>query len=427
MFFRILKQSFFQGKKQKILAITTIVLSASLITALLNISIGVGDKMTSELKAYGANINIFPKSESLSLEIAGVDYNPLKGKVFLQEKDLFKVKDIFWRNNIVGFTPFLNKRAILSASNSQSILLSGTYFDKNVKVPDEEDYHTGSKSIYEYWKVDGLWPKDDSYEALIGVQLSKKLGIKIGDSLDVQDKDRSIKLQITGILHSGSNEDSRVITSLKASQELFNLEGKLNSIRVSALTVPEDDLSKKSRRNPDALDSLEYDSWYCTAYVSSIAYQIEENVPNASVKPIWQVANSEGEIIKKIQLLMSVVTLAALFASAMGISSLMGTSIMERSKEIGLIKALGATIHDVYLLFLTEAVIIGLIGGVIGFILGGLLSEIIALNIFGTFVELKLVVLPIILFISIMISLLGSIIPSRMIAKLLPVEVLYGH
>ena len=427
MFFRILKQSFFQGKKQKILAITTIILSASLITALLNISIGVGDKMTSELKAYGANINVVPKSESLSLEIAGVDYNPLKGKVFLEEKDLPRVKDIFWRNNIVGFTPFLNKRANLVDFNSQSILLSGTYFDKNVKVPDEEDYHTGVKSIYEYWKVEGRWPKDDSYEALIGTELSKQIDIKVDDTLVVKSKDRSIKLKITGILHSGAQEDNRVICSLKASQELFHLEGKLNSIRVSALTVPEDDLSKKSRRNPDALDSLEYDSWYCTAYVSSIAYQIEENVPNASVKPIWQVASSEGKIIKKIQLLMSVVTLAALFASAMGISSLMGTTIMERSREIGLIKALGATMRDVYLQFLTEAIIIGLIGGVFGFLLGGLLSQIIALNIFNTFVELKLIVLPIILFVSVLISLLGSIIPARLIAKLLPVEVLYGR
>lgn len=427
MFLRILKQSFFQGKKQKILAILTILLSSSLVTALLNTSIDIGDKMTQELKAYGANINVVPKSETLSLEIGGVDYNPLKGKVYLEEKDLPKVKDIFWRNNIVNFAPFLKKQVLLSNFNNKEISLEGTYFDKNVKVPEEEDYMAGVKHLNDFWKIKGAWPKDDSNEALIGINLAKELNINVGDDLVLAYEKREKTLKITGILTSGEQKDNEILSTLQAVQELLNLQGKLNLITVSALTVPEDELSKKSRRNPDALDSLEYDSWYCTAYVSSIAYQIEENVPNAAVKPVWQVAAGEGIIIKKIQLLMFVVTLATLFASAMGISSLMSTTIMKRSKEIGLIKALGASINEVYFLFLSEAMIIGFIGGFLGFVLGCFLSQLISYSIFGDFAQIKLIVLPVILSISIFISLIGSIIPSRMIAKLLPVEVLYGR
>lgn len=427
MFLRIIKQSFWQGRKQKLLAITTILLSTSLITALLNTSIDVGDKMSSELKSYGANINIVPKSESISMEVGGVDYNPLKGKVFLDEKYLPGIKDIFWRNNIVGFAPLLKQKAQLMNFDNKEIVLEGTFFYKNLPVPDESDYHTGAKDVFSYWNINGKMPKDDSNQALVGIKLSTDLKIKVGDELHLKDGTREKTLVVSGILSSGGDKDDYIVTSLSVAQELFAKQGKVGSVIVSALTIPEDDLSRKSRRDPDSLDSIEYDSWYCTAYVSSIAYQLEEEYPNSAVKPIWQVAASEGVIISKIQLLMIVVTLAALFASAMGISSLMSTTIIQRSKEIGLIKALGASKEQVYVLFLTESAIIGLIGGTIGFALGCLLSQFISYSIFSSFVPINWIVLPVVLSLSILVALLGSVIPSRMIAKLLPIKVLYGR
>ena len=72
------------------------------------------------------------------------------------------------------------------------------------------------------------------------------------------------------------------------------------------------------------------------------AANAETTISGAEVRPVWQVAASEGVVIDKIQLLMAVVTVAALVASAMGIASLMTSTIMERSREIGLMKALGA-------------------------------------------------------------------------------------
>ena len=90
----------------------------------------------------------------------------------------------------------------------------------------------------------------------------------------------------------------------------------------------------------------------------------------------WQVAASEGVVIGKIQLLLAVVTLAALIAAAMGIASLMSTGIIERSKEIGLMKALGAYQWQIALLFYCEAIISALIGGSLGCIAGWGFSKI---------------------------------------------------
>lgn len=431
MFFLMLRQSFVRSWRRKALATVTIVLAAGLITALMNVSIDVGDKMAKELKSYGANINIVPKSESISLEIGGTDYNPLEGQVFIEETDLPKIKEIFWHNNIVGFAPFLKVRAEIAGREKKTIPLVGTNFDKPVSVAGDEEFRTGVRVINPYWQVQGAWPADGDQEAILaGAALARELNLKKGDQIRLKiagENDREEVFAIKGILSTGGPEESALVAPLPAVQKLAGLEGKVQSVSVSALTVPEDKLSRKARQSSDALNSLEYDHWYCTAYVSSITHQIEEAIPNVTARPIWQVAAGEGAVINKIQLLMIVVTLAAFIASGLGISSLMVTTIMERAREIGLTKALGAADWEVYLLFLSEAALVGIIGGLLGCLAGAGLSQIIGLSVFGSTVAFSLVVIPVNVAISVMIALAGSLMPSRLIAGLYPAEVLHGR
>lgn len=435
MFLRMLKQSFMRERKRKTLAVVTVFFAAGLITALLNLSIDVGDKMGRELKSYGANLRILPQSERIPLEIGGIDYNPLKGQVFLEEKDLPNIKDIFWRHNIVGFAPFLKVMLGTTAGDTtdspQIVPWIGTYFDRHVPVPDEEDYHTGVREIFLYWRVRGGWPEDaSSVEILAGAELSRTMGWKIGDRVraSARTDGRSPPFfVIKGILSTGGAEENAIVAPLAAVQGLTGLEDKIQSVSVTALTVPENALARRAARDPDSLNSKDYDIWYCTAYVSSIAYQLEDAVPNSSVSPVWQVAASEGVIIKKIQLLMIVVTIAAFIASGLGISSLMTTTIMERAREIGLMKALGAADWEIYMLFISEAAVFGVIGGVLGWLAGTGLSQVIGLSIFGATVSLSPIVVPVIVVLSVLIALAGSLMPSRLIAKLYPAEVLHGR
>lgn len=431
MFLLMLKESFLRKRNRKALAVITIFFAASLITALMNVSIDVGDKMAHELKSYGANIKVVPKSEDIPLEIGGIDYNPLKGRVFLNEKDLPEIKDIFWHNNIIGFAPFLKITAEMENDHKTNIQVTGTYFNRHLPVEDDDDYHTGVKTINPFWQVKGEWPEDDDETGVLaGTALAAGMGLEIGDDIKIStgSSDHGMRrFTIKGILSTGGPEENGIVAPLAAVQKLSGLEGKIQSISVSALTIPEDMLSQKARRDPDALTVEEYDRWYCKSYVSSISHQIEEAILNSSARPIWQVAASEGAVINKIQLLMIVMTLAAFIASGLGISSLMSTTIMERSREIGLMKGLGAGDHEVYLLFLSEAVIIGLVGGLLGFAGGTGLSGLIGLSIFGSAVSLHPVVLPVILAVSVVIALAGSVMPSRLITKLHPAEVLHGR
>lgn len=445
MLARMLFQSWRFGIKRKLLAIITIFLAAGLVSALLAVSIDIGDKMAKELKSYGANILVEPASNAALPDELSHSAS-LSSQDFLDEKELPNIKDIFWRNNIVGFAPLLSANVQVTKSSQHSTALSapktinvlGTFFDHNIAVPDEEDYHTGQRIISPYWKVEGEWVDDlnndfgEIVPALAGEQLAKSNGWEIGDKLSLSytndnGESQQSAVEIKGILSTGGTEDNQLMIPLSTVQNLLGLEGKVQSVRVSALTVPENDLSRKARANIDALDAEAYDRWYCTAYVSSISHQLEEAISGAMVRPIWQVAASEGVVIGKIQLLLAVVTFAALIAAAMGIASLMSAGIIERSKEIGLMKALGAYQWQITLLFYCEAVLSALVGGIFGCLAGWGLAKFIGAALFGAPLDFAWIVVPCVLVLSILIAVIGTWFPAHKIAKLYPIEVLYGR
>ncbi|NYA46800.1 ABC transporter permease [Haemophilus haemolyticus] len=445
MLARMLFQSWRFGIKRKLLAIITIFLAAGLVSALLAISIDIGDKMAKELKSYGANILVEPANNAALPDELSHSAS-LSSQDFLDEKELPNIKDIFWRNNIVGFAPLLSANVQVTKSSQNSTALSasktinalGTFFDHNIAIPDEEDYHTGQRIISPYWKVEGEWVDDlnndfgEIVPALAGEQLAKSNDWKIGDKLSLSytndnGESQQSAVEIKGILSTGGTEDNQLVMPLSTVQNLLGLEGKVQSVRVSALTVPENDLSRKARANTDALDAEAYDRWYCTAYVSSISHQLEEAISGAMVRPIWQVAASEGVVIGKIQLLLAVVTFVALIAAAMGIASLMSAGIIERSKEIGLMKALGAYQWQITLLFYCEAVLSALVGGIFGCLAGWGLAKFIGAALFGAPLDFAWIVVPCVLVLSILIAVIGTWFPAHKIAKLYPVEVLYGR
>ncbi|QGM80510.1 ABC transporter permease [Otariodibacter oris] len=438
MLFRMLFQSWRYGLKRKLLAITTIFLAAGLVSALLAVSIDIGDKMSRELKSYGANILVAPASSAALPDEMNIN-SSLSTQDFLDESELPNIKDIFWRNNIVGFAPLLKAQVTaISADSSNEIEILGTFFDHQIAVPDEDDYHTGQKIISPFWKVEGEWVDDSTNQfsgpipALLGKTLAQQYNWQTNDVIELEYLDdnqarHSVEVKITGILSTGGSEENQIVMPLSEVQNLLGLEGKVQEIKVSALTVPENALSRKARANPDALTAEEYDLWYCTAYVSSISLQLEEAISGAVVRPIWQVAASEGAVIEKIQLLLGVVTFAALVAAAMGIASLMTSTIIERSKEIGLMKALGAYQWQIILLFYCEATVSGLFGGLLGCIAGWGLAQFIGTALFGSLLSFAWIVIPCVMVLSVLIAIVGTWIPAHRISQLYPVEVLYGR
>lgn len=294
MLWRMLRQSWGRNLRRKGLAIMTVFLASSLISALLAVSIDIGDKMSRELKSYGANILIEPAGQAALPALFSENSNPLSGQDFLDEAELPNIKDIFWRNNIVGFAPMLGGDVDV---NGKEVRILGTFFSQPVDIPDEEGFETGQKTVSPFWQVTGHWPQEpagDAPQTLVGHALARQTGWKPGDKLVIRTSNTTLNVAVSGILSSGGDEDNQLVMPLSTAQTLLDLPGKVQAIRVSALTVPENELSRRARENLDALNAEEYDLWYCTAYVSSIAHQLEEAISGAEVRPVWQVAASEG-------------------------------------------------------------------------------------------------------------------------------------
>ncbi|ANE32816.1 ABC transport permease [Campylobacter hyointestinalis] len=413
MFIKIISSSILHSQGSKMLAFLTIFLSVTLIACMLNITLNIGDQVARELRSYGSNIVVLPKSQNLSIEIGGKEFLPLKNEDYLKESDLHKIKEIFWRNNITAFAPFLNLKV-------DGFDVVGTYFDKNINVSDEPDFKSGVESLYPFWVVDGRYPKDDSMSEVLA---GDGLGLKVGDTLKLGD----INAQVVGVLHSSENESKKVITSLKLAQSLANKPNLIDKAEVSAMSIPENDLSVKARRDLDSLDSVAYDKWYCSAYVSSIAYQISEEYPNATAKAVLSVSETQSGITKKIQSLMAIASVLSLIVSSICITSLMVSEINRRKKEIGLLKALGATNFIIYMQFVAEIFAVCICASLLGSLAGYALSFVLSYQIFGSFAGISIIVLPLSIFFGFLISVFGSILPLKSVINLLPAEVLYGR
>ncbi|OIQ60839.1 ABC transporter permease YtrF precursor [Moorella thermoacetica] len=161
--------------------------------------------------------------------------------------------------------------------------------------------------------------------------------------------------------------------------------------------------------------------------MSSIAYQIEEAIPGARAKPILKVAGAEGAILQKTQFLMFLIAALSLISAALGIANLMTASIMERSREIGLLKALGASDGAILILSLAETVITGIAGGLAGILSGLGLARVIGQAVFAAAVAPRGIVVPLVLALATGVTILGSLPAMRLLLSLRPAEVLHGR
>ena len=308
----------------------------------------------------------------------------------------------------------------------------GAWFNHHMDLPTGEELDAGMQSMRSWWDVtDGRWLDEsvegDSERIMVGTQLAGQLGVAAGDKLKLEGKASSGAFEVVGVFESGDDADAQVFAPLDLVQKLADKEGLVTSIEVSALTTPDNELSRQAAKDPTKLSAAQYETWYCTAYVSSICYQLQEVITDSVAKAVRQVAESEGAILDKTQLLMLLITVLALVGSALGISNLITASVMERSQEIGLLKAIGAHDLAISVLLLVEMIAVAIIGGVVGFGVGFGFAQIVGFTVFNSSIALSPLVIPLVIVLVIVVTLAGSIPAIRTVLRLDPAEVLHGR
>jgi putative ABC transport system permease protein len=456
MFFRIVSESFARSPRRKFITGAALAMGMAVATATLTVALDVGDRLAAEFRSLGANLLVAPKADTLPLEVGGVDYRPVDAGAYLPVDDLPKLKQIFWRNNIKGFTPFLDVPVLAGPGEQKmdlqrvvSTTLIGTWVNHKVDVGNGEVFDTGVELTHPWWRLEnGRWFGENAEECVVGATLAKRDHLQVGDLLHfavdgsgatgmearpsgatagiigVVVPANGPSARVTGIVSTGGREDNAVLAPLFLADHLAGQGNVFRRLTVSALVKPDDAFG---RRDPGTLSPAEYDRWYCSAYIGSIALQIEQVIPGAEARPIRQVAEGEGRILNRVSGLLWTITLAALIAAGLAVGATAATSVLERQKEVGLMKALGAGNSLVGAFFLGEQILLAIFAGGAGYAGGILLARWLSESVFGVTASPRLILLPISLALSILVAVIGSAFPLRRASRFSPAPILRGE
>jgi len=415
MFLRIAAKAITHRRNGLGVAAFALIVGSTMTTAMLSVYYDAGRKMNRELRAYGANIMVGP-SEAASLDQNAMD----------------RLASGSWPAEIIGTAPFLyvvaqgrekpqdttelTPLALAASSQAESsslrtIVVTGTWVDQ-------------ARKLSPWWQVRGNWieSRDDESDCLVGAHLASQFGVDQKDRLELsygarqpletsgaaksdtgkQGPSASTPriFTVAGILDTGGPEDDQVVVSLKSAQELAGLPGQLSAIAVSA------------SGGQDRVEAL--------------ASHINLSLAGARADLVRQIAQSEGRVLGRLRLTMLLLALLILTAAALSVGTTLTALVMDRRKEIGTMKAIGAESSDLLRLFLVELAGIGLGGGIVGFILGIVLAQPIGRSLFSAPVSPRLVVFLMILMISLAVALLSAVLPIRRIRDVEPALILKG-
>jgi putative ABC transport system permease protein len=210
------------------------------------------------------------------------------------------------------------------------------------------------RQLKTWWRIREGEYLERADQALIGAMAAELLEFDVGDKIALNGSE----VAIAGILEeTGSNEDYQVFLHIEAAQQAFGKDGLVSSIDVRAL---------------------------CSACpTSDIAGSINGNIPGVRAVAVKQIAETEMGMMEKVSKFLLALAGITLAVGCFGVVNTMLTSVHERIKDIGIMRAVGASRNQIIKIFLYEAIIIGVAGGFLGYIAGTLLAYVVGPLIFG--------------------------------------------
>jgi putative ABC transport system permease protein len=399
MYVRLLAESLRRGTRRKLLAVSAVALGTLGATALAEVMLAAGDRLAAELGSYGANLEMVPARAGDTLPVG----------------DLAVVRRIFWRNNIVALAPFYSLRVRLQGGTVAPLV--GTWFDHAL----EPGWRTGLPRTRPTLKVAGRWPRETAAEAVLGRRLAERLALRPGDALAAALGDRRERFRIVGVLTSGGEEDDEAFAPIGAVARLAERPGRFTRAEIFALTAPE---SENKRPDPARLSAEEYEAWYCTAYPSSIAYQLNRALPRARTSVVRGVAQATADVLGRLRWVLAALAAVALAGAAVGVTAAMTATVLERRLEAGLLVAIGAARGRVVLFFLSEAALLGLLGGLAGGAAGLAAGRWLGSAVLGAAIPWIPVLLPFAALLGVAVAVLASVAPVARAMERYPADIL---
>jgi putative ABC transport system permease protein len=389
-----LRMAFDSIKQRKLrsgLTVLGIVIGIAAIIALVSIGEGTNAAVSSALGSLGAN-TIFVAGGG------GGGFGPPSASESLQKKDLTDVQSTRGIEAAVGI--FVKSSTVTFKDQTKPL----SFFGVDSKEAQKFFTEIGVVQLEE----GRFFKSGERHVAVVGNAIAAKAfdtPLKVNDKFTIKDE----KIQIVGILKETgqSTYDNIVISPIEDVQE--------SSAEKDQYTIIFARVSDPSR-------------------IDEIASSIQKKMDDSHGKKVFQVFTAKqlteqiGTVTNMLSLVLGGIAGIALIVAGIGIANTMYMSIMERTKEIGIMKAIGASNRNVLEIFLMEAALIGIIGGIVGDVVGTGLSEVLGAVLknyglaFSTKVTPELLGLGIAF--SVGVSVLFGFLPARKAAKLRPIEAL---
>lgn len=377
------------------LTIIGIVIGTMLVVAIMSMSSGIQNIIMSKLQMMGSQmVIVFPGDES----------NPfasLIGGAKFREKDINDLETIAGVKSAVSWD--MDSFTTEYRGEKHTISAAGTNWRRM-------QYLFQTTRGFELRS--GQWPvSEDASEVVLGDTVARKMfdrQIYAGDELIIASK----RMRVAGILKytGNSDDDQRVYLSWM----MFHMLSGVKPGAVTAMVV---------------VDPA-YD-------INLVAQQIKFQLSKQDVVDKYVVMTPDtikklaGDILSIVELALIMIALVSLLVGAVGIMNTMYTSVLERTKQIGIMKAIGASSESILALFLIESGVIGMIGGLLGIaggiglaILAGLGAQAAGISGLFSFASLDYLGFLVVLVVTLMTGIIAGILPARQAANMEPAEAL---
>ncbi|HEX5482833.1 MAG TPA: FtsX-like permease family protein [Terriglobia bacterium] len=392
IFWRFCLRSLQVKRPQAALGIGSLIVGAAVCSLLLNLYGGVEHKMAESFRAFGANVILTPRvAASPSGDLPSVMPEPAPGQLAsLRER---------WPGSAA--VPVLYAVTRLHPS------------PPDPRLPGGENVAAVGTDLAAYLRMNPNWhlqraggasgPEDCAVGAHVAAELQLHPGGEIRlESLPTgaTDQTQSQTFRIAAVVSTGASQDDQVFVPLPALQRLAGSAGSVSAIEL---------------RLPGT-----------SAQIEAGINQLAGAFPHSDVRPVRQIVYSEGRVLGDIRRLMLALTALILGIIALCVAATMTAIVLERRKDIAVMKALGASDRLVMELFLSEGAGLGLVGGLAGFFLGALAARWLALRLFDVALAPSWWVFPIVCAATVALALAATLFPVRIVRRIQPAVVLKG-
>ncbi|MDR1656530.1 MAG: ABC transporter permease [Deltaproteobacteria bacterium] len=365
--------SLIRRRSRLLVALTGVTIGATVLLGLVTLCYDIPRQLSREFRSYGANM-VFVK-------------DGVTGRI--SRDSLAEVAKVLPAERLVGLTPFRYEPV---RNHLLPYTAVGTSF-------------ADVRRTSPFWQVTGAWPVSGG-ELLIGVDVAEATGLAPGSLMALDGRNTAQAryekdFSVAGIVSTGGVEDGFIYMSLEDMEEMTRESGLV-------------DLAEASLTSGGAS-------------LSELVGLIRAGVPGVEPRLVTRVTRSEETVLSKLTWLVYLVTLVVLTLTMICVTTTMMTVVLERRKEIGLKKALGAENRRVAREFLGEGLMLGVIGGLLGSATGLLFARVVSVSVFGRGLNPEAHLIPITVLVSALVTVLASLWPVRRAVDVEPALVLRGE